>query len=883
MDVWQILQKLILGPIELLLDAIYAIALRNTGSAGWSVIVLSLAVSLFLLPLYKRADTIQKEERDRALRMKPRIDQIKAVFTGNERFMILQTYYRQNHYKPYYALKSSVSLLLQIPFFMAAYRFLSGLQVLQGVSFGPIGDLGAPDGMLTVFGTTVNLLPVLMTLVNIISGMLYSRDMPLKSKIQMYGLALVFLVLLYRSPSGLVLYWTMNNVFSLVKNILHRVPNRKPARVRKPERQVSRATPGSIRGVFWFSCVFLALLTGLLIPSEVIKSSTAEFVNIRYLQNPQRYLLSSSLLAVGTFVLWCSVYFSMSGEKARRRFAVVFAAAAAAAVVNFLVFGSSYGDISSLMEYARPVAFSVGQILLNLLVILALATGMWLLVRKFPGMLRAVFAACCIALVVMSVTNMSAIQEEFHKSEAYAETVREQEEQKRPWIHLSKNGKNVIVMMLDRAVSGFVPYILNEMPDEMATQFDGFVYYPNTLSFGFHTNVGSPPLYGGYEYTPDGMAERTDMLLSEKHNEALKVMPVLFLENGYDVTVMDPSLANYLWIPDLSIYSDYPEIHGYNVMGYFTAEVEDMEEYIDGIRNRNLFCYSLFRIAPQALQPLIYQDGDYNETDASVRGETEQESLVGLNPDFLKNYYVMQNLTTMTEWMDGSENCFLMFATEETHDVIGLQEPEYIPKLQVDNTAYEAEHGIRTAADGSTLDIGSGDEFLQIHYQSNMLAFRQLAEWFRYLRENSVWDNTRIIIVSDHAYDMSGVLGLDLTEKYPEIEQLSSVNGEIWTATAAYEPVLMVKDFNAKGFRTADDFMTNADTPVLATEGLIQDPVNPFTGKPLTSDAKYGDLHLVETDWHFANNNGYDFADKQVITFRGRDVSDIDCWIIEDD
>ena len=620
----------------------------------------------------------------------------------------------------------------------------------------------------------------------------------------------------------------------------------------------------------------------------MIRSSTAEFLNIRYLQNPRQYLLSSFLLGTGTFVLWCGVYFCMSGERAKGKIAAVFAAAAAAAALNFMVFGRSYGDISSAMVYARPVSASAGQVLANTAASLAAAAGIWLLVRKIPGLLRAAYATCCIALAVMSVTNMQAIQEAFLETEAYAETVRQQTEEHAPEIHLSKTGKNVAVIMLDRAVSGFVPYIIHEMPEELAKQYNGFVWYPNTLSFGFHTNVGSPPLYGGYEYTPDGMADRTDLALREKHNEALKVMPVLFLENGFDVTVMDPSLANYQWIPDLSIYGDYPEIHGYNVKGYFTNNVEESEEYMDGIRNRNLFCYSLFRISPVLIQPEVYHSGDYNETDASARIREEDESLVGVDPDFLQNYQVMENLAAMTEIRNSGENCFMMFASEETHDVVLLQEPGYVPSAAPDNTAYEAElGGIRTAADGSVLDIGDGGEFLQSHYQSNMAAYRQLARWFRYLRENGVWDNTRIIIVSDHAYDMEGVFGLDLTEKYPDIERLSEVNGEVWTATAAYEPVLMVKDFGAAdsaGFRTDGAFMTNADTPVLATGDLIPDPVNPFTGKPITSEPKYaGELHLVETDWHFANNAGTDFADKQVITFRGADITDIGNWTIGDD
>ena len=884
MSIWQMIQRLLLGPIELLLDVIYAIALRNTGSPGWSVIVLSFAVSLLLLPLYRRADAIQKEERDRALRMKPRIDQIRAAFTGNERFMILQTYYRQNHYKPYYALKSSVSLLLQIPFFIAAYGFLSRLQILRGVSFGPIPDLGAPDGILRIGETAVHLLPILMTCVNILSGLLYSRGMPLKSKIQMYGLALVFLVLLYRSPSGLVLYWTMNNVFSLVKNLLGRIPHQKKAESGQTGRKAADIRP-VWKWIFWLSGALLALMTGLLIPSEVIRSSTMEFLDIRRLQNPQQYLLSSFLLGAGTFVLWGGIYFAMSGKGARRVFAGVFAAAAAAAAVNFLAFGGSYGDILSTMKYARPISVNAGQVLVNMLAMAAVAAGVWLLMRKSPGLLRAVYAACCAALVVMSVMNMSAIQDEYRKSEEYAEKVREQTAEHAPEIHLSQGGKNVMVIMLDRAVSGFVPFIMQEMPDELARQFDGFVYYPNTLSFGFHTNVGSPPLYGGYEYTPDGMAAREDMTLQEKHNEALKVMPVLFLENGYDVTVMDPSLANYQWIPDLSIYGEYPEIHGYNVKGHFQDDGNDTGEYLDGIRNRNLFCYSIFRVSPLALQPFVYHSGDYNETDALTRVIREPDKLTGVNRDFVENYYVMENLISMTEIRSGGEDCFLMFATEETHDVVALQEPEYIPKSFVDNTAYEAETGgIRTAADGRILNLGSEDGFLQSHYQCNMAAYRQLARWFRYLRQNGVWDNTRIIIVSDHAYDMEGVFGLDLTEKYPGIEQLSKVNGEIWTATAAYEPVLLVKDFGPAetAWRTDHTFMTNADTPVIAMENLIGNPVNPFTGTPITSAPKLaGDLHLVETDWHFADNNGTDFAGKQTITFRGQDVNDMDCWMIE--
>ena len=65
----------------------------------------------------------------------------------------------------------------------------------------------------------------------------------------------------------------------------------------------------------------------------------------------------------------------------------------------------------------------------------------------------------------------------------------------------------------------------------------------------------------------------------------------------------------------------------------------------------------------------------------------------------------------------------------------------------------------------------------------------------------------------------------------------------------------MVKDFNSEGFTVSDEFMTNADVPTLATQDIISNPVNPFTGKPINSDEKYAhdQLIIVSTDWRLDN------------------------------
>ena len=145
MTFFQILDSLLLQPLQLLFEVVYVNANRVIGNPGLSIIVLSLVMNFLVLPLYMRADALQEEERDMEARLHRGVTHIKKTFRGDEKMMILQTYYRQNHYKPTYVLRSAVSLFLEIPFFIAAYAFLSNLELLHAVlaSTMPYGRLSA--------------------------------------------------------------------------------------------------------------------------------------------------------------------------------------------------------------------------------------------------------------------------------------------------------------------------------------------------------------------------------------------------------------------------------------------------------------------------------------------------------------------------------------------------------------------------------------------------------------------------------------------------------------------------------------------------------------------------------------------------------------------
>ena len=217
---FDIFYNVMIRPVEYLIEIIFTIMYSLLGHEGYTLIGMSIAVSTLVLPLYARAEAIQEEEREKQKSMERWMAHIKKTFTGDERYMMQTAYFAETGYKPLYALKGTLSLLLQIPFFMAAYHFLSHLQILSGAAFGPITDLAAEDGLICIGTLRVNLLPVLMTVINGISSAIYTKGFTWKQKLQPYVLAAVFLVLLYRSPSGLVLYWTMNNVYSLGKNLV---------------------------------------------------------------------------------------------------------------------------------------------------------------------------------------------------------------------------------------------------------------------------------------------------------------------------------------------------------------------------------------------------------------------------------------------------------------------------------------------------------------------------------------------------------------------------------------------------------------------------------------------------------------------------------------
>lgn len=811
-----VIYSLIIEPLRLLFEFVFFFAFKSTDNVWLSILMMSLVINILLLPLYFRADMLEKEQNAKKKLMKPWVDKIKTTFKGDEKIMMLQAYYRENNYKSTDVLKESVSLFLQIPFFIAAYSFLSGLSLLHGTSLGPIKDLGVPDALISIGGFTVNLLPILMTVINIVSGFIYSEKGAFKDKIKLILIALVFLVLLYNSPAGLVFYWTLNNIFSLLKNIVTHFIKPAPKKA-KPDISGSHSKDMAL---IYLCCTVLAIMTGLMIPSDIIDKSPLEFINtyIDTPHSPMTYIINSTLIAAGTFMIWIPVFAYLVKGRHGKTLSYIFAAFTACGMVNYLAFNKAFGMMTYKLTYEKPMVFEAKDIILNILADIAVIAVVMVIGYKLKNYITKIVAVILISSVIFSGTSIGFFIYAYHGTNYSVNSADEIS------FRMTSTGKNVVVLMMDMMIGSYIPYVFTEHP-ELVNQFDGFTYYPNTISFGPRTNMGSPALFGGYEYTPARLNERSDELLKDKHNEALRVLPTMFSNEGWDVTVSDVPYTNYSWLFDASIYDYDDNINAFSMSmamknDELTAVGADMEERL----NRDLFCYGLMKILPCFIQPLIYSDGSYNY----LNNSTIPDNLLGT---YVREHTALASLGGFTDISDSPTDCFIMYNNGTAHDFCLLSEDKYDTPPTV--------NGVPMYLD---------DEEDYKHYQCVTEACILIGRWLDFLRENNIYDNTRIIIVADHG---SGLNSFD-----------DLISMDLGFDAEWVNPVLMVKDFDQEGFTVSDKFMTNADTPFMAVNGVIEDPVNPYTDNPILENDKSDEqLVYVSHEHNTITNNGTRFKD----------------------
>ena len=195
----------------------FFLQLAGVVGLGWGIVLLSIICSALMIPLMRLVASVVKREVDYQTVIMPQLADIKARYASDvERHRHIQRLYRRYGYSPISAVRKVLPLFVQIPFLLLTYFMLKDTSELRGVSFLFLTDLGRPDALLTTFN--VNVLPIVMTAVNIVT-VFAMPDFTSRDWAQAIGISILFLVLLYTAPSALLLYWTLNNIITLVRTL----------------------------------------------------------------------------------------------------------------------------------------------------------------------------------------------------------------------------------------------------------------------------------------------------------------------------------------------------------------------------------------------------------------------------------------------------------------------------------------------------------------------------------------------------------------------------------------------------------------------------------------------------------------------------------------
>lgn len=181
---------------------------------GLAIIGITVIIKLLFWPLTQASTRSMK----RMQQLQPQMKALQDKYKDDPKKMNakLMEFMKENKVNP---MGGCLPILIQIPVFIGFYQMLQSAIELRGASFLWACDLSQPDTVLTILGFPLNPLPLIMGVTQFWQARMTppSPGMdPMQQKIMQY-MPLMFIVILYNFPAGLALYWTVQNLLSILQ------------------------------------------------------------------------------------------------------------------------------------------------------------------------------------------------------------------------------------------------------------------------------------------------------------------------------------------------------------------------------------------------------------------------------------------------------------------------------------------------------------------------------------------------------------------------------------------------------------------------------------------------------------------------------------------
>ena len=402
------------------------------------------------------------------------------------------------------------------------------------------------------------------------------------------------------------------------------------------------------------------------------------------------------------------------------------------------------------------------------MIALCLLLFFWIIRSGKAQWIRALLVLCIAGSFINSVYTLWNTREAWQRDAENEETVQLPDYNDRLF-GFSRDGQNVVVVMLDAFAGRHLDRILEENP-ALKDQFRGFTWYREALATGPSTLSSLPSIVCGEKCTPWELNKEPDLTLAEKINRGFADTLNRF-GPSFDTVLYE---RNWTERGRLSKYTSHDPLLIRNIGdSYIRRYAAQNNLTIDrGNSDSFLIAVSLFNTVPWGLKNVIYKDGRWIER---LMGESTAALVYNTYRDLALFAQLPEISNTKAE-----KNTFKFIDSELSHY-------PWFTKPGTCELLNEETPGTR--ADG----IPEGQ------MAAESCSLQLLGKWFDWMRENKIFDNTTLVVVSDHS---SGFV--------PELKAAYE-HGEIGRPSS----LLLIKPQNANAqapLKVTDDHVGIVDT-----------------------------------------------------------------------
>lgn len=357
-----------------------------------------------------------------------------------------------------------------------------------------------------------------------------------------------------------------------------------------------------------------------------------------------------------------------------------------------------------------------------------------------------------------------------------------------PTINFSKTENNLILFIIDAAQGWYMHEYLEEDP-LLKEVFTGFTYYPNSISMSNYTYASVPSMMRGEAYSIANLNEDESRSIFQKVSDASEEFYREIKEQGYIFTSTTLRHSNF---DHNKIDHFLPHWHS-----QWSKEL-NLNDPVE-IWFTRLWENALFSCSPLFLKPKIY-----NRTAWIVKEKPN------LNLTELNEYNFIRVLPHISQ-TEGKKPNFIYIHSLYTHDPWNL--------------------------------INQKGEFIRnVHPYECQKAFTyDFAKWIDWMKDNGVYNNTKIILVSDHGpswwhwWNNDGEITSNAPLVWSDEEKISLER------FLHLNPLLMVKDYDKlQPLDTDWRLMSNSDVSAIAFE----------RNDPTKADSTSRIVQTFYTTWH---------------------------------